>query len=617
MRIRRLELRNFNGYEHLDLTFDQPRTLLVGENGTGKSTIPDAIALALTGECRGVNTKGEGQRDLVRTGAAEATIALWIDGLDPVTLSIDTSRGATRGKPIDMVLGNLRTSKPYLTAALYGATFFSMHHADAKKLMMDLLNVRVAVPPEEPDADEATNPPPKLMTLDQVEARYRHWFDERATTKKAVAAVIVGDVKPRPDLDGQDMRALNDAVESQQQAYQAAVGVTADVRASGNELRRKIADLERTAIDPATSKSKVATHEEMLAKHRTEAEEARTKLQAIEATKAEPIETLSGQVQELKVFIGRVEGQAKPGGGAVSPSTSCVLGGGIPCLTPGSEFKTVIAKTKKDLAAIEKRIKAGTKRATDLGAARQAVDDADRHCVYHKAQIEALQNGLRLEEERRTRLDAARDELSMIEPDLARGEESVQAARAALSMATERASDLRAYQAAIKARDLAAERKASLQADLKDAEAWVEIYGPTGRRVDALQKALGDFHQTINAALEPFGFTMTINPDPWKILVRHQGTTAPVPFTLLSKGQRLWTQLAFQMVMAAISGLDFCVVDDVESVVGANLERLTNTVMNMPIGQILILKAQSADAAVPDIEGLQVIRTGAAEPVTA
>ncbi|MBN1605835.1 MAG: AAA family ATPase [Polyangiaceae bacterium] len=45
MRLRRLELENFRGFERLDLQFDDRLTVLVGENGSGKSSILDALLL--------------------------------------------------------------------------------------------------------------------------------------------------------------------------------------------------------------------------------------------------------------------------------------------------------------------------------------------------------------------------------------------------------------------------------------------------------------------------------------------------------------------------------------------------------------------------------------------
>lgn len=48
MNIRRLHLKNFRSFETLDITFDEKLTVIVANNGMGKTTILDAIAIGLT-----------------------------------------------------------------------------------------------------------------------------------------------------------------------------------------------------------------------------------------------------------------------------------------------------------------------------------------------------------------------------------------------------------------------------------------------------------------------------------------------------------------------------------------------------------------------------------------
>lgn len=47
MRIDSIQIENFRGIEHLDLTFDPRFTLLVGDNGSGKTSILSAVSVAL------------------------------------------------------------------------------------------------------------------------------------------------------------------------------------------------------------------------------------------------------------------------------------------------------------------------------------------------------------------------------------------------------------------------------------------------------------------------------------------------------------------------------------------------------------------------------------------
>ena len=47
MRIDRLELRNFKKFAAFDLNLHRQFTLLIGENGAGKTSVLDALAVAL------------------------------------------------------------------------------------------------------------------------------------------------------------------------------------------------------------------------------------------------------------------------------------------------------------------------------------------------------------------------------------------------------------------------------------------------------------------------------------------------------------------------------------------------------------------------------------------
>ena len=56
MRVLRLKLEEFRGFEKLDLTFEQDVTVLVGANGSGKTTVLDALAQLMAGALIGQPT---------------------------------------------------------------------------------------------------------------------------------------------------------------------------------------------------------------------------------------------------------------------------------------------------------------------------------------------------------------------------------------------------------------------------------------------------------------------------------------------------------------------------------------------------------------------------------
>jgi len=76
MRLTRLKLENFRGFESLELEFHPEVTVLVGVNGSGKTTILDALAMELAG-ITGSGGKGWYSRASVRDGAEEAVVGIW------------------------------------------------------------------------------------------------------------------------------------------------------------------------------------------------------------------------------------------------------------------------------------------------------------------------------------------------------------------------------------------------------------------------------------------------------------------------------------------------------------------------------------------------------------
>ena len=58
MQIERLRLKNFRCYDELDIDFEPKLTVIVGENGKGKTAIFDALAIALEPYLRSFDASG-------------------------------------------------------------------------------------------------------------------------------------------------------------------------------------------------------------------------------------------------------------------------------------------------------------------------------------------------------------------------------------------------------------------------------------------------------------------------------------------------------------------------------------------------------------------------------
>jgi predicted ATPase len=93
----RVVIRNIRGIEELEFDAAPPATerapwlMLLGENGTGKSTILQSVALALMGDARRARLKLE-PSDYLRTGERRGSIEVYLGDEHPVRLDVTRTR---------------------------------------------------------------------------------------------------------------------------------------------------------------------------------------------------------------------------------------------------------------------------------------------------------------------------------------------------------------------------------------------------------------------------------------------------------------------------------------------------------------------------------------------
>lgn len=602
MRLLEIELQNFRSYEHETISFSDPRTLLIGENGTGKSTLIDAVAWGLLGRCRGVDGRGQGQKDLIRIGAAQAQVRVKTDVLT-ITRTISRSGSVSATMKTESVLADLGVTEAMLAAVIYGRHFFTLHHSEAKALLMQLLDVTIPLAQLPPFlAKHYTGP----LTLDDATAAYDAAFRDRAGLKKALAAVLVPDVAARPDLDGLATVPLQLGIQEARKAYQKAVTDLAGAETRRDTAAQALAKAKQLAGNVDRLKGSLEAHQGMLKEAEQALADAKVALAAAEAEPAEPVDQLKAESNRITLTVQQVEGANS--GAPAEGQRPCVLSDRIPCLTPVKEFKGAVAQLKKDVKALADRIKAGTKRAADLATAQAQARTCDRQLAYHQDQVAKLQaqvDEAQAQADQVTNLELQAIQAAQAVPQF---QEPVAKAQADQDRLVKQQTDLAGYTAQLKGQERAKAEVANLQQQLTEAEALVDLLGPKGLPAKALGQAVGDFEAAVNAALAAFGFSLTVQPEPWGVFVRTPDVGQPVPFDLLSAGEQLWTGLAFQLALAAISGLDFCCLDAAESVVGRRRGILTGLVMGAPVGQVVVAMAKAADEAAPEIAGLQVVR---------
>lgn len=590
--VKRIELQNFRTFELAAFEFDQARTLVLGANGRGKSTIVDAIAWCLTGRCRGVDGRGQGQKDLIRAGADSMAVELQVAGLGTVTRTLAKDGHAVSNVKTEAILAHLGVSEAMLMAAIYAGTFFRMGHAEAKAMLMGLLDVRV--PADQLPGLGFTEP----ATLDELEAQYAVAVAARAAGKKALAAIVVPQLPAAlSNVEGEDIGAQ---VHEATATYQTQARAAATAEHQVTTAQRAIDVIDARMNEGPQLAAKLKVNEEMHADEAGKLAAARADLDKIQAEDAEDADTLRSQADDVKTLAERLARH--------EPSQGCVLSAGIPCLTEAKHFAGHVAKLKKDAKALATKIKAAVGRADTVARLQQVVLQHERAVAYHANQITSLKQAQAvLTDDAAARpglvqqLDAARAAHAEATAGLDEARATMDRLQAAQSAQVQHAAAVAKYQAAV-------DQQRQAQEALAKQEALVALLGPSGVRAEALAGKLEDFEAMINAALEPFGFVLQIVVDPWRVdIVRKDGSR--LPFILLSAGEQLWCSLAFQVALAVVSGLRFAVLDAAEAVVGKHRQLITGMVMHAPaMDQVIVAMARADNEPAPQLPGLQVIR---------
>lgn len=589
--IRSVQLQNFRNFENSTFLLGE-RSFLMGPNGSGKSTILDGIAWALTGRCRGTDARGAGAKNLIRMGADSATVTITLDGFpDPIFRSVARNGSTSASFQPAAILGRLNVSDPVVQGCLYGRTFFALHHAEAKNLLMSVLNVRI---PVESLPGAGLSEPADLATLERI---YDEAFQARATAKRALTLAPLPEVPKVVSLAaGQDLTDLA------LKAATARAAISETSRGYGERLAelqgiqaqiRKLRPVNRDEL-----RGKLQAHRDMLATEERKVAAADTKIAAIPETAGPGFQELTAKAAELENLIARIETH--------DPSRGCVLSAQIPCLTGAAPFADHIGGLKKQIRAMKANAKAAQGQATSLQRLQQERADGAQGVRYHQEQIRKTESALTAADQvdqELAGLQARETELvGLVEQAKTVKDQAIDAGGNAEGIIAEVA----AYDAALQARRAAEHKRAGLQAEVDRLEGLVTLLGPKGVRATALGSAVADFEAAINAVLEPFGFLLRFQVEPWDVRIERGGEA--VGFDLLSDGEKLWTGAAFQIALSAVTGFGVVAIDATETVVGKARTLLTSLAMLAPIDQVIVAMAKGEDETAPAVDGLTVVR---------
>ena len=597
MKIHSLTLAAFRGFTGVTLDLGARRILIGGINGAGKTTCREAIRWVLSGKAQGLDARGTGveilapetgNAPLVQAGVVLEEIGSVIRSWTPQTgtaLSVERLTGG----PTDQQAGlyeKLKTTEAFLQAVLDSATFLKLDHADAKALVMALLDVRVSVDLQGKGVAET-------LTLDELETAYQEAFNERKVAKKTLAGFFV---PPAPVVvQHHPIEAIDATLKVRRDELDALL-----LKSGGTIARRQALETEKQQkfyAPPTFVHAAYANRAAVQAR----IEEVEERLAVMEADAIgddidEAIQTLPVAVEpgvgtegRLVFLRSRMEALANH-----HPKNGCVLDPDVPCETTKVRFTKAAKTVEGQIDALPKPVAAvasAPKPPNPLTETRSLLDflktvDARfaeseaktaQWRVDYKAVLDALE-GL-------PSVDSEVKDIAELRGRIQKGEGIRQAA-------VDYAAAQQAYAKKV------TERKA-LQAEVDRLEALVETLGPKGVRVKALGTAIAAFEEAINGFLVAFNYKIWFVLDPaWAVMVNGRRVES------YSKSEQYRIGIAVQLAIAKMSGLDFAIVDELDMLTAANRETIARMLHFSALGQIIVLGSREPEVGLPTIEGV-------------
>jgi len=583
MKITTLELGAFKSFQNITIPVDAPRVLFSGLNASGKSSIAQAIKWSLLGRCDATDRKGAGSDRLVPQGTnGGVSVALELDQIGRVarlSKNGSSSFGVSgfTGQPTtqhEALFQRLETTPAFLEACLDTGAFLSLHHSEAKALVLSLLNVQIRLAEDDP----------KVYSLDELDAMYTEAFSDRKDAKIQLRTFNLP-LKPAPAEFPTIPR-----IEDQLAVLR---GKAQDVAMQGGSVAGRRLALEQLLLDIEAGSR---TYQHKLSEDELDAQilEREERLAIMEAEAAPEFSAEPPPVGDPKRII-FLKDLSESLGNHV-PGEGCVLDPLVPCKTPKLAFKKRAKELRLEMDALPSA-PVQKPQAVPVNPLTQLRKD-----------LEQLQGWKRRYEEERRLKDEAAAEIKRLEqaladlPDTSVQDEELATLKGRIQKGESLLQAARTYWTSLDAYDKAVEQKTALEANVARLETLCEALGPNGVRIQALTEAIGQFEAAVNVYTAPFGWEVKFQLDPWQVFVNGR------PVETYSESQCFRVGIALQIAIAAVSGLKFAVVDRLDMLTTANRAIVTRMLLQAPLDQVFVLGSREAEQPLPKLPGVLAYR---------
>ncbi|AOJ86696.1 DNA repair protein [Burkholderia sp. MSMB0856] len=529
MKITDILVRNFLGIREADIVLDKPVALFGGANGAGKSSMEEAVRLALTGDATRVERKKEYDA-LLNVGATGGQITVAAgDAHNTITLPAGK---LTRGLPDD----------PRMPLVLDAQRFARLVPADRRAFLYDLLGVKIGHDEMRQRlvsrlGYDAALPAAAAARLKTITPLLRAGFDaaqkdavDRTKAARAAWKAVTGETYGcqkaatwRPERVEFD-EAVTIKLESELESVDGEIG----------DVRELIGAAEASRTAANTRASKIA------------------ELRAVASQHAKRTDSFNYADAQVKEFQPKVDALRASAGAAPA---------GVECTCP--ECGALLRYLHGVLSAV--------------GASNAIDEEARDKLPEYEASLAMLE---RAAANRRADLDAAEAaaaQLTLLEAEAADFVSSteIDEMRARLAALTEQrgkiAADVNAARERQRRATAAADVEMKAQAHHADVTEWdriAEALGPDGIPADLLNEAIGPMNEKLAGLAEMSEWDHVLVKADMSIFAGGR------PYGLLSESERWRADAHIAAAITLLSGLRLLVLDRADLLIAEERDRL-------------------------------------------
>jgi DNA repair exonuclease SbcCD ATPase subunit len=593
VKINNISLSNFRIYESETVTFDQPLSVIKGGNHSGKTSLAQAIKLALSKCADGTDPRGAGALDKVRLGANKAIIEAVIEGKQGlVTLTTQYGPGKTgRTQRIKTEPENEKVAAgfdKYLDAnqerlsCVLDSNYFVSQKPEAQKAILATL----VLPTSYEFSPEMTALAEKhlgtfvwdkspVAVIDQV---YEAAYSGRRTAKATLAGIRIPNKPQQPEHSAkvvqEKLGKLRSAASKESKVISGGGTVQIGrIEQSLEQERQKAATANAELIEAAKKSNELdeaviggddLKEIERRAAGRKLFDQLQTKINALAAEIREQVDAQAIYADLLQ------DEEGNPVDHASCPTcTQAITRKFIDVKI--AEHKQLQAEATQarvklideqkelgDIAGAEEQLEANAQILREANVLGRTIKEIQARIEASQATIVTLTDQL---------FQAKANETAP--PDT----RALDALNAEIATWEARLSPAVNYNATLEQIKTLTAQWVTQKDVVDDLEVLCDHFGKDGIKAELIAKHIAEFSETVNSVLAAWGYSATLSIEPYEFIVATaMGHT--LPLKELSGSEKLMFSVALQTAIAVHGKIRMVVVDEGDTFVGTERGRL-------------------------------------------